>query len=289
MVGLFFALAVPVFSQWVRPSLPVPELLNPTFEYLLTDPLGLLSELLLTGIYPVLPWMSYICAGLVVGRLPLSSVRVARNLLIVGAAMASAAIAASWALLGPLGGRAALLLAGTGFTDPDADTVGDLLTFGSAGTTPTTSWWWLASGASHTSTPFDLLSTIGVAVAVLGAMLLLGHISLPAVHRVLNVVTAPVAAAGRMTLTLYVASALFMNSELDQFGPMTGFLVQVTAGLVIAMVWCRYVGRGPLESAVGAVAARASLLAQPEKTPGVIDPIPREESADSRGDVRQVR
>ena len=155
----------------------MPTLDNPSFGYLLTDPLGLLSELLVTGAYPALPWMAYICAGLVVGRLTLSSAKVARRLLIWGVVLGIAAAAAAWLLLGPLGGRAALELAGPGL-DSDMN-VDDLLTLG--GTTPTTSWWWLATGAPHTGAPLDLLGTIGGAVALLGAMLLLGHLAGPPV------------------------------------------------------------------------------------------------------------
>jgi len=253
LVGVAAAVVVPVLSQWVRPALPVPTLDNPSFGYLLTDPLGLLSELLVTGAYPALPWMAYICAGLVVGRLTLSSAKVARRLLIWGVVLGIAAAAAAWLLLGPLGGRAALELAGPGL-DSDMN-VDDLLTLG--GTTPTTSWWWLATGAPHTGAPLDLLGTIGGAVALLGAMLLLGHLAGPSLRRVISVVTAPLAAAGAMTLTLYTATIVFMNSPLNVFDPVESYVIQIIVVLLFGLGWRHAVGRGPLETAVTAVANRA--------------------------------
>ena len=165
VVGILAAVAVPVLSQFLRTGLPISELENPTFPALFSDPAGLLVELLLTGAYPALPWLAYICAGLIVGRLTLSSVKVARRMVLFGVTLAVVAGSAGWLLLGPLGGRAALQLAGPGLLDGDADTVNDLLAFGFDGTTPTTSWWWLASAAPHAGTPLDLLGTIGSAVA----------------------------------------------------------------------------------------------------------------------------
>jgi len=257
VVGVFAAVAVPVLSQFVRPALPVPALENPTPAYLLNDPLGLLSELLVTGAYPALPWMAYICAGLIVGRLTLSSVRVAWRLLILGAALAITAGVAASLLLGPLGGRAALELAGPGLLDGDADSVNDLLAFGFDGTTPTTSWWWLATGAPHAGAPLDLLGTIGSAVGLLGAMLLLGHLVQPTLRRMIDVVMAPLAAAGGMTLSLYTAHIVFMNSPLDVFEPTDGYVLQVVAVLLFGLAWRLAVGRGPLETAVTAVATTA--------------------------------
>ncbi|MGI8458162.1 MAG: heparan-alpha-glucosaminide N-acetyltransferase domain-containing protein [Propionibacteriaceae bacterium] len=260
-VGIFVAVAVPVLSELVRPALPEATLENLAFSYLFDHPLHLLSELLVTGAYPGVPWVSYICTGLIVGRLTLSSVHVARRMLIFGVALGLAATTASWWLLGPLGGRAALRLAVPGPLNSEGDTVDDLLVFGFEGTTPTGNWWWLATSAPHAATPLDLLHTIGTALAVVGAMLLLGHVTAPALRRVIHLFTAPLAAAGSMTLTLYTAHVVFMNSPLDQFTPMGGYIFQVVAVLLFALGWRQAVGRGPLETAVTAVANRAKARA----------------------------
>lgn len=257
MVGVLAAVAVPVLSHLIRPALPEAILRNPTFVDVFERPVDLLLELVLTGAYPALPWASYICAGLVLGRLTLSSLAVARRMLLAGVALAVAAGTASWWLLGPGGGRAALRVAAPGPLNLDGDTIDDLLVFGFDGTTPSGSWWWLATDAPHAGTPFDLLRTIGTAVAVLGATLMLGHITAPALQRGLRLVTAPLAAAGTMTLTLYAAHIVFMNSPLDQFSPVGGYVFQVVAVLLLALGWRQAVGRGPLETLVTAVATQA--------------------------------
>jgi Heparan-alpha-glucosaminide N-acetyltransferase, catalytic len=59
---------------------------NPTFATLVTDPAGLVIGVFLTGFYPVLAYLAYICAGLAIGRLDLTSVQVAYRLLLGGVA-----------------------------------------------------------------------------------------------------------------------------------------------------------------------------------------------------------
>lgn len=252
--GALIALGMPVLSHLLRDALPAPRLTNPSFEYLFTDPLGLLVELSLTGYYPALPWMAYFCAGIVVGRLRLTSARVAAWLLAAGTGLAAAAWLASVVLLGPLGGRARIEAAGSGAIGiPPAD----IMAFGGEGVAPTTTWWWLATHAPHTSTPPDLLHTMGVAIAVLGALLLVGHATAPFARRALAVIIGPLAAAGSMVLTIYTAHVVFMNSPLDSFAPVTGFVVQVVVALLFALAWRQAVGRGPLE-AVATWAARGA-------------------------------
>ena len=107
---------------------------QPGFEAL-GAPAALLRELLLTGYYPVLPWLTYLLAGMAVGRLDLRSPRVAAALLGGGAGLAVAAWAGSALLLGP-GGGAAVLGADLGERR--------------YGTVPTDTWWWLAVEAPHT-------------------------------------------------------------------------------------------------------------------------------------------
>ena len=68
----------------------------------------LLRKLALTGYYPVLPWLTYLLAGMAVGRLDLRRARVAVGLLGGGAGLAVAASVASAVLLGPGGGAAVI-------------------------------------------------------------------------------------------------------------------------------------------------------------------------------------
>lgn len=77
---------------------------NATFDTLVQDPSGLIVGLLVTGPYPVLAYLAYLCAGLAIGRLDLSSRRLATWLLGGGLALALTARIVSAVLLFPVGG-----------------------------------------------------------------------------------------------------------------------------------------------------------------------------------------
>jgi hypothetical protein len=151
-LGAAVMVGMPFLSEAVRAGLPLPSGLNHSFADLVTQPVDMLHELLLTGGFPVLPWTTHLCAGIVVGRLRLRSSRTAVALLVSGAAAAVAAVGLSAWLLGPMGGLARIQAAGTGYEDVS---VADILAFGADGTTPTTTTWWLALVAPHTGTPLE--------------------------------------------------------------------------------------------------------------------------------------
>lgn len=253
--GTAIAVVVPVLSHLIRPALPEASGDNIAFGQVFTDPFGLLLELTVTGLFPALPWMAYICIGIAIGRLRLSEHRVAVRLLAIGSAAAVGAWALSTLLLKAFGGESRLYAtaAESGLSETE---VNDLLVFGGDGVTPTETWWWLATAAPHTSTPLDLIHTIGVSAALLGGMLLLA--------RRAGKYLLPIAAAGGMTLTLYTAHVLFINSPLDAFAATAGYLFQVVAVLAFAVAWRVAVGRGPLEQ-LAADAARSARRAVRER------------------------
>jgi hypothetical protein len=222
----------PVGSHLLRASRPAGPGDQPGFAAL-AAPGQLIGELAVTGYYPVLPWVTYLLAGMAVGRTDLRSARVAAGLLSGGVVLAVAASAGSALLLGPGGGAAAL---------------GGQLARRRYGTVPTDSWWWLAVEAPHTGTPFDLAHTTGTALAVLGAMLLLARAVPWAVWAL--------AAVGRLPLTLYTlhVAALALIPYGD--GP-TVLVVHLLAALAIGVA-LRVAGRrGPLEALVGAASGAA--------------------------------
>ncbi|MGB7449471.1 MAG: heparan-alpha-glucosaminide N-acetyltransferase domain-containing protein, partial [Ornithinimicrobium sp.] len=98
------AIVVPVLSHLLRPYLPASAGGHPSFHDLFQHPAAVVLDLLVTGLYPALGWVAYICAGLVIGRLDLASRRVATGLFSGGLALAVSASTLSWLLLGPLGG-----------------------------------------------------------------------------------------------------------------------------------------------------------------------------------------
>jgi uncharacterized membrane protein len=256
MIGIVMALGMPAASHALRPHLPEPSLANPTFASLIDSPGALLIELSITGFYPALPWMAYICAGLVIGRLNLTQVRTAVTLLVTGAVLTGATSAVSSILLDRFG--LAEIQAAQPVSGLTAEETANLLVFGSDGTTPTSTWWWLAVNARHTSTPVDLLSTGGIAIAVLGALLLVSHLTrFTELRWITNIVLVPLAAVGTMVLTLYAAHILFINSEYDSFSATTGCLVQIAAALLIGLAWYTTAGRGPLETIIATLSNQA--------------------------------
>ena len=229
-VGL--ALLVPVLSQQVRDRLPDRDVDSPGLDRL-EEPGPLLSELLLTGYYPAAAWVAYLLLGLAVGRLALRRARTAALLALAGAGLVVASEATSRLLLGPLGGREVLL---AGSQDVQLDR-------GFFGNVPTEPTWWLAVDAPHSTTPPDLFGTGGAALLVLGVALLLASR--------LAVVLSPLSAVGSMPLSLYAAHVTLLDLT-DTDDPQQYYLLQVAVGLVAALLWRRYVGRGPLEAVLAA-------------------------------------
>ena len=222
-----------------------------------TDPVGFVQQLLVTGDFPAVTNMAYICAGLAIGRLDLSSTKVAVRLLAGGLAAAVVTWFTSWLLLYPLGGLQHLLAAGAGATP--AQVVWDAVDM--------PSWWWLALLVHHSGTPLDMLHTLGCATAVLGGVLLVTK--LPAARRLLW----PIGVAGAMTLTIYSAHTPFAQSGLVG-DPLARYLIILAVALPFAVLWHRWLGQGPLERlvAAGANRARAAVLAAPDRHGAAVGP-----------------
>jgi uncharacterized membrane protein YeiB len=219
---------------------------SPTVATLVGEPVGLVVGLLVTGYYPAIAYLAYICAGLAVGRLDLSCPRSAWRLLAWGSGLAVTAWAVSTLLLFRLGGLAHLADAAPSRLRGDAATSRILWDPDETG-----SWWWFALRAPHSGTPLDLLHTIGAALAVLGAALLLARV--PVLARLLR----PVAAAGSMALTLYTAHLLVLATGVLDDAPWVGYGLLVVPALAFATLWRRRRGPGPLEAIVSAAARRA--------------------------------
>ena len=242
-LAVVWAAVTPALSQLVRLGDFWQPPGNPTLASL-ADPVGLLTDLFVTGYYPVLQWTAYLLLGLGIGRLNLRALRIQAAVLIGGAVVAVTAWVTSWLLL-ETGGLTELRAAGVGSHPVSGQPLDAALQTGMYGTTPTTSWWWLAVVTPHSGTPFDMWHTMGTAAAVLGAMLLLA--------RRLGVLLRPLAAIGSMTLTLYTLHVVLLATALPKETP-DALLWHLVIALVIAVPWRTFVGRGPLE----ALAASAS-------------------------------
>lgn len=180
----------------------------------LAAPVQLFARWLIYGEYPMLVWSAYLLVGLILARSDL------RRRVTAVVALASGALGAI------LGYGAAALLPGV-------------------------------TAAAHTDTTAEVLGSGGVAVAVIGALALLDSATGfgERVARILRFLLAPVAAAGAMPLTLYTAQAIVLaivHAVVEEHGRwvVPGWLLPalVVGSLVVATLWRRFVGTGPLEA-----------------------------------------
>lgn len=225
---------------------------NPTFHDFL-DPQVLLTNIFLTGYYPVLQWMSFVLVGMAVGRLDLKRLSVQLGLLGAGLTGAIVAKVVSAQLLDQGGGLQVLLNTPAGQTRP----LEAMLDVGLTGIDQSGTWWWLAVSAPHSGTPFDLLHVAGSAMAVIAVCLMLTR-----KHR--NWLL-PLSATGAMTLTLYSLHVAVM-SVADQQDPLPDpvqlFWIQTVIAVGLGLFFHHMKFRGPLELLISQ-AARAA-----RETPG---------------------
>lgn len=235
-------IAVPTLSHLLRAGTETVIVPNMTFADLRDHPLQVAGELLLTGQYPALPWMAYLCVGLAVGRAALSARRTVVLFTLVGAALVAASTTVSWLLLDVFGGRAQL--EAVALQSMTRRQFSGVMQAGWNGITPPDTVWWLATMAPHSSTSLDLAYTIGVALVVLGVCILIG--------RTTTAVLRPLAAMGSMTLTLYCLHLLMLSGP-GMPGGLRGFLIQVAVVVVFGLVWSRFHARGPFEEIVAEI------------------------------------
>jgi uncharacterized membrane protein len=229
-------------------NLPVIGTTNPTFVTVVQDPLGLLSEVFLTGPYPAITYLVDLLVGLAIGRSDLTSVRVAQCLAGGGVALAAVSWSASAILLTRFGGAEALR--GATGTETDPAKLLDVLNWHPVPPTAP-NLWWLALRAPHSNSALDVAQTLGSAMAMLGFMLLLAR--LPMVARLLR----PLAAAGAMTLTFYSAHLIVLATGVLADHPAVLYLEMVGCSLVFGMFLWLTLGRGPLEWVVSAISSAA--------------------------------
>lgn len=215
--------------------------LNPNFTSLFTLPTDTLLTLFVGGTYPLATWMTYIVAGMVIGRLKLRWLLTQARLIVFGAVVSVVAGFASTVLIDYSGGFANLYYNTDGY---DVGDIVDVIDYGPEGHMPTNTLWWLAVNGPHTGTTFDLLTCTGLAILIIGSMLV--------ISRTLNELLYPLIAAGSMTLTLYTVHLLLFSFFGDSIenAPIIWFIVQVAAALLGAAAWQLIVEKGPLESMV---------------------------------------
>jgi hypothetical protein len=118
------------------------------------------------------------------------------------------------------------------------------------------------SAEAHSGTTAEVVGSGGVAVAIIGGLSLLDSATGTGerIARALRFVLSPVAAAGAMALTLYVAQAIALRiiqattPNPERWDPPEWTLpALILAALLFASLWRRFVGTGPLEAGLRAL------------------------------------
>lgn len=268
VLAVALALVAPVLLWWIRPELPPRGFESPSLASL-GAPGHLLSELVVTGYYPVLVWSAYVVAGMALGRLDLRAVP-SRVLAVVGLVAAAVAVAAELVsdhLLARPGMVRILDRDQWRLADRDderaLDALRHVIDAGMYGQTPVDgAWQWLLVSAPHSSTPPDLLRTGGSAVALVVACLLLLRALGPRATRAVGVL----AGAGAATLSLYTLHVLMTSDLLPPAEDGRGTAVQV--GVVVGMGALLAVPRwrGPLEALVALLARATERAVRPDRS-----------------------
>ncbi|SDP77903.1 Uncharacterized membrane protein YeiB [Streptomyces sp. cf386] len=254
IIAAAFALATPQLA-FALTSLLTPSVQQSINTY---DPLRHLSEvgvldLLLTGFYPALTWMSFVIAGMALGRLDLSSGTVQRRLAAVGAALTATAYGMSLLLAGP-GALRSTAEGGSSSGGSGSASFGSMPSSGGSGSMPLDGGSFpdmpassLLAAGPHSGTTFDIIGSLGVAILVIvGATVLMDR--LPRLRRLAK----PVIAVGTMSLTAYVGHFVAQSMLSVPAGTSTQqswvpLIMFVLGAIVFATIWSRFFRRGPLE------------------------------------------
>lgn len=216
---LAIASALALVTPWLLPfldALPV-----------WSGPGGQELFLILGWAYPFPVWISFVVAGMALGRMDLRPASTAVLLLAAGTALA---------VLGGLADRSL-----SGVPDPY---LAEVLTAG-----------------AHTGGLFEVIASGGFAVAVLGACLLVARTPLGVVlYPVRAAGSMPLTAyAGQIVAWAIVAAVTIGDvPDLDAFRSLHPFWPFTLATLVAATVWARTLGRGPLERLVALLVSRSA-------------------------------
>lgn len=199
--------------------------LNPALTDLVQDPAGVATTLLISGSFPAVIWVAFVCLGMAVGRMPV--LRPGKPLLLVtaGLALAGCAQLISWLVL----------------RDADGfNTTGAMSFFREPGIQPhAASSDQLVSLASLPALPWSLAIGAGLSLATLGILILLAQRLPRLLLPVINLGSAPV--------TIYLTHLLFFTALGEHLVGWQLFALEASFFLIWASLWRRWFVRGPLE------------------------------------------
>ena len=231
----------------VSAGTPVPDL-DPTLVSLFTRPGDTVVQLFVTGAYPAITWMAYVCAGMAAARLDLFDRQRQAFVAVGGLATVGLAAGLSWAVLHVWDGRQRI----AEVTGIRPDLVELRASRGLSAETISSTPWWLAARGPHLDTPLSTLHAVGVAALVVGVVLMLTW-GLMRPDGSLPAWTGPLRAAGSMSLTVYVSHLLILT--VPGWDEWRGwfFVGQLVLLVSFAALWRRLWAQGPLETLVSRV------------------------------------
>ncbi|MGM1028458.1 MAG: heparan-alpha-glucosaminide N-acetyltransferase domain-containing protein [Actinomycetota bacterium] len=225
---------------------------------LVSDPVGTVQDLVLTGVYPAVTWLAYMLIGMLVARAITAARARGRERAVLGAL---AGIGAVLVALGVAASELGVRLLGERHPG-GPDTARDDLLANGYGAVPETTLDWQLLAAPHTGTPADIARTVGIALLVI-ALLSLAASALP--RPALRAIE-PLRAAGAAPLTIYVVHVTLLSGLLPLAAGDAAWLVdgwaawavQVAIALGIGALLAASAARGPLETLVGRCADAAA-------------------------------
>ncbi len=185
-----------------------------------------LTEITVGHYYPALVWTAYLLVGLVIGRSDLRSARLRGRGALVGVGLAVLGYGGSWVALHVLGAPVAL-----------------------------------ATAAPHSSTTFEVVGNVGVALLVIAGSLALAD-RWPVILR-------PLAAVGSLALTAYcvhIVAIAALGKGVVYDATTEVWLTFILTTVALCWLWAATVGRGPLERVLHRVSTRAADVA-PDRLP----------------------
>ena len=194
---------------------------------------GLPVDWFISGAYPVIEWVPVILIGLALARYGIGRPRVVAWTALVGAAAAMLFLPAGVALL---------RLGEEQQTDPSV-AASSIVSF--------------AFGES-----LQAVGNVGVGAFIVAASITLTALAREPVRRVASALLSPITAMGAMPFTIYTVHLVILAASIrvengfktDDSWPLTIGLV--AGSMVFAWCWRRFVGRGPLETAMRVASGR---------------------------------
>lgn len=228
---------------------------NPVFTDLAHDPLGVVSTVFLTGTFPAITWITFICLGLAIGRLSLLRPGTPLLLVTTGLIIGGGAKLISWMIARSTAGYD--IISGA-FPEASQAQVDRFLTFGPEGTLPTGSPGWLLSAAPLTGTPLSIAIGGGFSLAIIGVCI--------GVAQKFQSVLKPIIDVGTMPITMYVGHLLLFSLAGHIVSGWALLTLEVLVLVAFAMLWRKQFSQGPLEYIITNVAAFVARVILPVKS-----------------------